>query len=133
MKTFPTAIFAIILLAFSCNDHVAPGSCLSIKTLPFEHVDTSTIFKIQVENQCEKPVKEYGIVYTAYFRGVGNHNIDPTITDNKIAFDTAIMPGGNQFTYAKDFFNGRIFFYYRAYAILGDGSVIYGNRIGFTV
>lgn len=133
MKTLTIAILSMILLVFSCNDHVIPDSELSFKTLPFEHADTTTIFKIQVDDQGKKPVKEYGIVYTAYFRGVGNHNLDPTVDDNKIKFDTAFMLGINQFGYTKDFINGKTFFYYRAYAILDDGSVIYGNRISLTI
>lgn len=133
MRTLPIAILSMILLAFSCNDHVIPDSQLSFRTLPFEHVDTTTIFRIQVEDQGNKPVREHGIVYTAYFRGVGNHNQNPTIDDNKIRFDNALMLGINQFTYTKDFIDGKTFFYYRAYAILDDGSVVYGNRINFTV
>lgn len=133
MKTLSIIIISALFMASSCTDHVTPHSELSIKTLPFEHVNSTTIFKIQVDDQGERPVKEYGIVYTAYYRGTGNHNLDPTIDDNKITFNTALMLGINQFTYTKDFINGRTFFYYRAYAILEDGSVVYGNRISFTI
>jgi len=133
MKALPIAILSLILLTFSCDDHVIPNGNLLLKTLPFEHVNTTTIFKIQVDHQGKKPVIEYGIVYTAYFRGAGNHKLDPTVDDIKIIFDTPFMLGINQFNYTKDFINGKTFFHYRAYAILDDGSVIYGNRISFTI
>jgi hypothetical protein len=129
MKALSITFIFFLFVTFSCTDHVSPSTELSIKTLPFE----LRVFKVQVDNLGAKAVTQYGIVYTVYPRGVGNHNLDPTINDNKIIFNTPIVLGVNRFNYAMDFLNGKTFFYYRAYAILEDGSVVYANRISFTI
>ena len=122
-----TCTLSLLLLLSDCADHtLAP---LVIKTLPF----TSGItFKVEVTALGDKPVTEYGIVYTAYFRASQDpHILDPTINNSKIIFPAPFQLGTSEYLYPTDFFQGRTFFYYRAYAIQNDGSVAYGNRIGY--
>jgi len=95
------------------KDHELPGSYLDIHTLPMHPSTLSTTFAIGTNALGDKPILEHGIVYTAYFRGVGNHNLEPTIEDNRVIFDTNLMLGTNEFTYFKDIIAGRTFFYYR--------------------
>lgn len=88
-------------------------------------------YQIQVDEVGDKPVTEYGIVYTAYPRGLGGHNFQPTIADNKIEFTSPIAAGVNTFT-GTIRNSGATFYYYRAYAIV-DGSPVYGTYLSYTV
>lgn len=102
---------------------------LTIKTLPFT---TGLTFNVEATDLGSRPITEYGIVYTAYFRASPvPHTLQPTILDTKIIFPEPMKLGVNQLVYASDFFGGRTFFYYRAYAILEGGSVVYGNSVGY--
>ena len=131
---FHTGLFCLVSLLSACTkDHDIPASKIDIRTLAFEPSIISTVFKIQTNALGDKPITEHGVVYTAYFRGVGNHNLEPTINDNKVLFDTDLVAGVNEFTYLKDIIAGRTFFYYRAYAILNDNSVVYANRLSHTI
>ncbi|GLU52943.1 hypothetical protein [Dyadobacter frigoris] len=79
----------------------------------------------------DKPVTEYGIVYTAYVRGQGDHNFQPTIADHKIVFTDSIAAGLNTFIGTVPN-NGQTFYYYRAYGIV-DGIPVYGTYLAYTV
>lgn len=127
-----TAVFCIFFSACT-KDHELPGSYPDIQTLPMRPSTLSTTFAIKANALGHKPILEHGIVYTAYFRGAGNHNLEPTVEDNRVIFDTNLMVGTNEFTYLKDFIAGRTFFYYRAYVILSDNSVVYANRLSYTI
>ena len=124
-----TCLMIGLLSLTHCVDHVLDP--LVIKTLPFT---TGLTFKVEATSLGDKPVTEYGIVNTSYLRASPTpHNMDPTVADRKIVFPTSIGLGINQHVIpSSTFFSGQTFFYYRAYAILDDGSVIYGNRLAYT-
>jgi len=126
-------ILVMTLLSGCTKDHQIPVSQIEIKTLPFSLATLSTVFRMEAVRLGDKPVVEHGVVYTAYFRGVGNHNQQPTVGDNKVAFDTKLSVGTNEYVYAKDIIAGRTFFYYRAYAILDDNSVVYANKLSYVI
>ena len=127
-------ITLLISLVFiqGCTDHVNPRST-QLTTLPFVVENGRFIFSLQGDQLGDSPVKEYGIVYTSYFRGVGNHNIVPTVDDSRIEFSLPLIKGVNKFDFGPNFFNGRTFFYYCAYVISADDKVVYGNTIAFTL
>lgn len=117
-----------LLLGLSrCMDHdLAP---LTLRTLPFT---TGLTFQVEATELGSKPVTEFGIVYTAYFRASQEpHTMQPTLSNTKIVFPGPMKLGVNQLVYTSDFFGGRTFFYYRAYALLEGGAVVYGNSIGY--
>ncbi|WP_342088749.1 hypothetical protein [Dyadobacter sp. OTU695] len=128
-------LLMLVMTLFSgcTKDHQIPVSEIEIRTLPFSLATQSTVFRMEAVQLGDQPVVEHGVVYTAYFRGVGNHNQLPTVSDNKVAFDTKLSLGANEYTYAKDIIAGRTFFYYRAYAILDDHSVVYANKLSYVI
>ncbi|SDF55992.1 hypothetical protein SAMN04487996_111145 [Dyadobacter soli] len=129
-------VFLVLVMAMlsSCvKDHQIPTSQIQILTLSFSPATQSTVFRIQATQLGDQPIIEHGVVFTAYFRGVGNHNQLPTISDNKVVFDNKLILGTNEYAYMKDIIAGRTFFYYRAYAILSDNSVVYANRLSYTI
>lgn len=126
------ALFLCLGFASCLKDHDLEIVPAVLVTLPFEVKNQSYIFSIQVDELGNRKIVEYGIVYTAYYRGVGDHNLFPTLQDSKLIFDSPPMPGLNQLLYQKDFINGRAFIYYRSYAKMEDGTVLYGNRLTFT-
>lgn len=129
-------VFLVLVTAMlsSCvKDHQIPASQIEIRTLPFSPATQSTVFRIQATQLGDQPIIEHGVVFTAYFRGVGSHNQLPIISDNKVAFDKKLILGTNEYSYMKDIIAGRTFFYYRAYAILGDNSVVYANRLSYII
>ena len=133
IKFYAFLFCSVMLLSACTKDHDVPSPVVDIRTLTFQPSTLSTVFKIQANALGDKPITEHGVVYTAYFRGVGNHNLEPTINDNKVVYDTDLVIGVNEFTYLKDIIAGRTFFYYRAYAILNDNSVVYANRLSHTI
>lgn len=126
-------VFVTAMLSSCVKDHQIPASQIEIRTLPFSPATQSTVFRIQATQLGDQSIIEHGVVFTAYFRGVGNHNQLPTISDNKVVFDNKLMLGTNEYAYMKDIIAGRTFFYYRAYAILSDNSVVYANRLSYTI
>lgn len=126
-------MLAMALLSGCTKDHQIPIFEIEIRTLPFSLATQSTVFRMEAVQLGDKPIVEHGVVYTAYFRGVGNHNQLPTTRDNKVAFDTKLSLGANEYSYAKDIIAGRTYFYYRAYAILDDHSVVYANKLSYVI
>lgn len=126
-------MLVMALLPGCTEDHQIPASEIEIRTLPFSLATQSTVFRMEAVQLGDQPVVEHGVVYTAYFRGVGNHNQQPTVSDNKVAFDTKLSLGANEYSYAKDIIAGRTFFYYRAYAILDDHSIVYANKLSYVI
>lgn len=90
-------------------------------------------FKVRVDKLGDLPVTEHGILHLAFFRAENDHDYVPRIEHGtKIKFDGPLVLGANTYRYTGDAFAGRYFFYYRAYAIKNDGSVVYGEIRNFT-
>jgi hypothetical protein len=126
-------VLAMIFLSSCVKDHQIPASQIEIRTLPFSPATQSTVFRMEAVQLGDQDIIEHGVVFTAYFRGVGNHNQLPTVSDSKVPFDTKLTLGTNEYSYVKDIIAGRTFFYYRAYAILEDNSIVYANRLSYTI
>lgn len=117
-----------LLLFAACTDHEIETKITKVTTLKSFGNDG---YQIQADEIGDQPVTEYGIAYTAYFRGQGGHNMLPTVSDRKVVFDNPIVKGLNQFKGIVPN-GGQTFYYYRAYAISEDG-VVYGNVLSYAV
>ncbi len=126
-------VLTMVFLSSCVKDHQIPASQIEIRTLPFSLATQSTVFRMEAIQLGDQAIVEHGVVFTAYFRGVGNHNQLPTVGDNKVPFDKKLILGTNEYSYVKDIIAGRTFFYYRAYAILEDNSIVYANRFSHTI
>jgi hypothetical protein len=112
----------------ACTDHDIEANLPALTTLKSFG---SSGYQIQVDRIGDKPVLEYGIAYTSYVRGVGNHKLSPTIADSKIVFEDPMAPGLNVYKNVLPN-SGATFFYYRAYAMVQD-SVVYGSVLALDV
>lgn len=121
------SLFALLFFA-ACTDHQIETRVTKVTTLKSFGNDG---YQIQADEIGDQSVTEYGIAYTAYFRGQGDHNMLPTVNDRKIIFDNPIVKGLNQFKGTVPN-GGQTFYYYRAYAISKDG-VVYGNVLSYSV
>lgn len=123
-----------LLFCLSCADH-EPGNgpvvAPKIKTL--EIIDGEVIngveglnFRILVEELGNTTVVEYGMVWKVQ---KDNQQVTPTVNDSKTVFSMPFTIG----QHSKHEFNIQnqkpyVDLFYRAYAILGNGTVIYGNE-----
>jgi len=128
----------VVSLSACMEDHRL--ELLGLTTLKYEYKPTfGFVFKIKINNIGDTPIVEHGIVYTAYYKGAGNHKINPTVdVDPKIVFTSPIKVGINEGVFKNginnDFIFGRTYFYYRAYAILNNGIIAYSNHYqSFTI
>jgi hypothetical protein len=72
-----SALFLFVFIGLSaCTDHDIETNLPALTTL--ESFGSSG-YQLQVDRIGDKPILEYGIVYTSYFRGVGNHNLSPPL------------------------------------------------------
>ncbi|WP_159477333.1 hypothetical protein [Dyadobacter sp. 3J3] len=129
IRTVTTALFfSTLVFLSSCTDHNIEPGVFGLTTLKSFG---GSGYQVQIDALGDKPVTEYGIVYTAYPRGLGDHNIQPTVADNKIKFTSPITKGVNTFTGTIPN-SGSTFYYYRAYAIV-DNIPVYGTYLAYTV
>ncbi|SKB56648.1 hypothetical protein [Dyadobacter psychrophilus] len=126
-------VFALMLFAQSCVDHELPGTPPQMETLEFSSGNgwkCSVTFNLDIKDVGTIPVKEYGMVYTT--SGKGNAPLaNPVVeTDFKQVFPMPFLPGKK--TKLNEVSNTcGPYVYYRAYAILEDGTVVYGQEIEF--
>lgn len=121
----PTLFFVMLLMAFACTDHNMPGPP-QLETLITEmNCNASFTYKLNVKESGNMRVVEYGIVYS----GTAPINPTPTVDINaKTIFSEAFTDGPKtQLGYSLCVPET----YYRAYAILENGTVVYGNIIHF--
>ena len=124
-------IFALMLFTQACVDHELPGNPPQLETLKWTSGNgwkCSYTFNLDIKDVGTKTVKEYGIVYTT--KGVGNPRVgNPVVeSDMKEVFPMPFLPGPKH-KLSGEVCGGNV--YYRAYAILEDNSVVYGNAIAF--
>lgn len=126
---------SLFLFSYSCQDHVPPGEppLLSTHELFYDSIHGKCSFTTELEvlNIGTIPVTEYGIVYNAALSGgSGPNRENPTIEDYpKIVFDMPFSTGIKTKVGPQICTNSN---YYRAYAILSNGTVTYGQTLRFT-
>ncbi|WP_157474783.1 hypothetical protein [Dyadobacter sp. Leaf189] len=131
LKKTATALclfLSIFLMAFSCDDHVVPEEPTEEPVTAFTSTSAGLAFNLVIYNYTfgslgMVPVMEHGIVrVNADVNSVG---ILPTVDDKKII--------SNEAAAVKIFGVFEVVtpelkkIYYRPYAILENGNVIYGN------
>ena len=133
LRIFLALCLLVCLNACSMQDHVIPKQ-VKLSTPAFEFTDDFKMrFKVQVDSLGDLPVTEYGILHLSFFRAENDTDYTPRIEHGaKMQFDQPIELGINNFVYAGNAFQGKYFFYYRAYALLSDGSVAYGDIKSYT-
>ena len=126
---------SLFLFSYSCQDHQVPGEppLLSTHELFYDssHGKCSFTTELEVLNIGTVPVTEYGIVYnSALGGGSGPGHDNPTIENYpKIVFDMPFSTGVKTEVGPQICTNSN---YYRAYAILSNGTVVYGQTLRFT-
>jgi hypothetical protein len=127
------AVFLIFTL--SCTDHNIPEKP-DLETLVYgANCKFSFTYKLKVLRVGDFPVTEYGIVWKQgyapdYRPGVPPSDPPVVETDTKAVFDLPLTLG------EKTKLAGGIcapLVYYRAYAILQDGTVVYGNLLAYLI
>ncbi|MCE7061992.1 hypothetical protein [Dyadobacter sp. CY343] len=132
-STYLIAVLVIGGFFASCSlqDHVTPEP-LRITTDSVRY-NNGWNFGVRAYEMADLPVTEHGILYLAFFRASNDHDYVPRIEHGgRIKFDGPLVPGANKSLYTGDAFAGRYFYFYRAYAILSDGSVVYGDIKNYT-
>ncbi|MCF0075807.1 hypothetical protein LZD49_35405 [Dyadobacter sp. CY261] len=130
-----SSIFILTLCLFlsgcSLQDHVVPEALeIGTETVTF---NSGWDFKLRADKLGDIPPTEHGILYLAFFKASNDTDYVPRIEHgSKIKFDGPLVLGANSYKYTGNAFAGRSFFYYRAYAIKSDGSVVYGEIRNFT-
>jgi hypothetical protein len=124
-------LMSLFLFAHACVDHQIPGTPPQLETLKWSSGNgwkCSYTFNLDIKDVGTMPVKEYGIVYT--FNGIGNPRVgNPVVeSDMKEVFPMPFLPGPKS-KLSGDICGPNV--YYRAYAILENNSVVYGQEIAF--
>lgn len=115
----------VLLFCFSCTDHepgrqprVITGEAVATPTAP------AVSFKVIVEAG-DFPIVEYGVVYSLKENANDNvFNTTPTVADTKAVFP---LPATNGQHIKVENVVPFVEMYYRAYAIIQGGAVIYGD------
>ncbi|MEO6285703.1 MAG: hypothetical protein ABIN80_11625 [Dyadobacter sp.] len=116
-------VFTGLLFAnFSCQDHVVPQKEAQIKTESRADLGTGVWnYRLSITDLGNVPITEYGIVYVTSALPAP---LTPTVSDTKIIFPLITTLGLKTRPGLKPV-GANIF--YRAYAILENGSVVYGE------
>ena len=135
LSVLGVVLLSLFLFSYSCQDHQVPGEppLLSTHELFYDslHGKCSFTTELEVLNIGTIPVTEYGIVYNAALNGGGGPGYDNPSIDNypKIVFDMPFSTGIKTKVGPQICTNSN---YYRAYAILSNGTVVYGQTLRFT-
>ncbi|TLV01021.1 hypothetical protein [Dyadobacter luticola] len=135
LRNFYVRALSCLLLAVisnSCTDHAMPSVLPEIETLAVTSapsgIKCGTFFSANVISVGTMPVKKFGVVLTA--RGVNQVHPNPVVNvDYEVVLDLPFQPGIKGATGPQVCTNE---IYYRAYAILEDDTVVYGNELHFT-
>ncbi|WAC09897.1 hypothetical protein [Dyadobacter pollutisoli] len=124
-------VLSLFLFSYSCQDHVVPGVPPQLKTLPFsggQNAKCSLTYTVEVTDVGTIPVKEYGVVFSAVNDG-RTFVVNPTVADNIRVIVALPFVAGPKSNAGPQICTNRI--NYRAYAILQDDSVVYGNTLNY--
>ena len=129
-----TGLLAFFLLfCLSCTDHEPSGPIVAPKIKTLQIINTEEVngavglnFRILIEELGNVPVTEYGVVWKVQ---KDNQQATPTVNDSKTVFPMPFTLG----QHSKLEFNVQtqqpyVFMFYRAYAILENGTVVYAGE-----
>jgi hypothetical protein len=136
---FSALLTALFLFAFSCQDHVVPEEpeteTLKINTLNIESPTEGEYnigrYWVEIKALGSKPIKEFGIVASFHSKGSNDYTDLPTIANQvKIIEETATLGEHSLIDLAPNRDEITEMFY-RAYAELTNGDIIYGEVLKY--
>ncbi|MCE7066412.1 hypothetical protein [Dyadobacter sp. CY326] len=142
---FSSLLAALFLFAFSCQDHRTPepqqepvAEDAQIRTLEITNpgqVINDLNFRMSFEKLGTRPISEYGVLLSFKSTNSDEFSANPTLADeysSPLKFDNAAAVGEHIKLQKSVGFDDFKTLYYRAYAKLGDGKVIYGAALEYT-
>lgn len=123
------ALLLLGLLHFQCTDHGPQTNPPKVTTGNMAVINPDLFrFSVNLSEFAGNTVKEFGIVYSVHYYDVlkGSHTDKPTLDWQKILFKETPSNG----LHTKDVVAPATSYfriYYRAYAVLNDGAVMYGD------
>lgn len=140
---FSSLLAALFLFAFSCQDHRDPdpepvAEDARIRTLEITNpgqVINDLNFRMSFEKVGNRPISEYGLLLS--FKSVNSDEFAavPTLGNefsSALKFDNPATAGEHVKLQKSVGFDDFKTLYYRAYAKLNDGNVIYGEALEYT-
>jgi hypothetical protein len=139
MKKIALSVLLTILFLtnFSCTDHYIPERPAVVETLPFEWAparvsegwNSHLFWNLQFSDLGTHAIEEYGIVYSSLVYGSEEPvSEEPSIDDvysSTIPFSSTVVVDETITEFHK--ISGFESLYYRAYAKLAGGRVVYGE------
>ncbi|PSL28727.1 hypothetical protein [Dyadobacter jiangsuensis] len=134
LSVLGAVLLSLFLFSYSCQDHQVPGEppLLSTHELFYDSINGKCSFTTELEvlNIGTIPVTEYGVVFSAVGGGDGPFTDTPMVeTHSKVIFDMPFSTGVKTKVGPQICTNNN---YYRAYAILSNGTVVYAQTLHFT-
>lgn len=137
MKKFSIRLFGmlafVLLYSMSCTDHVIPpdqGAEIKIKTLETQlnyKPENFYVVGAKLEVVGSKAIKEIGIVYSLRLLNNPSFHTNPTVADTKVISVTNPKEVGDYKVGHNLPVASFETMYYRAFAILEDDTVVYGE------
>lgn len=123
----------VLLFCFSCTDHepqpetAVPPVIKTIETRLNYKPESFYIVGAELESKGSRAIKEIGIVYSLRFNNNPSFHAVPTLSDTKVVSGTNPENAGIYKTGHTLPVSSFERMYYRAFAILSDDTVVYGN------
>ncbi|WP_426295126.1 hypothetical protein ACN9ML_10430 [Dyadobacter endophyticus] len=127
LSVFGMVFLSLFLFSYSCQDHQIPEVPPSLVTLQVSPgaVRCEVAFNFNLVDTGNMPITEFGIVVAGTGFG-GNSSETPSVgTHTKLVFDPPFTTGVKNKN-SKVCTNNVSF---RAYAILSNGTIVYGERL----
>ncbi|GGH28561.1 hypothetical protein GCM10007423_15230 [Dyadobacter endophyticus] len=133
MKKFSIHLFGmlafVILCCFACTDHEPNPEVLPVvKTVEvtFNSQTGKPLFHLRIESTGNVGITEYGVAYLLAPFGNNPADFTPTVDGPKVVFD---LPGTvGDHSKSAPFTDAEVeVYFYRSYAKLQNGNVIYGD------
>ena len=131
----------MFLFAFSCQDHRDPEPLAEdarLRTLEITNpgqIINDLNFRMSFEKLGARPITEYGVLLSFKATNSGEFSATPTLGNefsSPLKFDGAASVGEHIKLQKSIGFDDFKTLYYRAYAKLGNGNIIYGETLEYT-
>lgn len=139
-------LFSLLLITLiiniSCKDHEVPEVLPVLKTLPIQQLRLvpppeptlyTNRYRLEVTEKGNVPVSRYGILFTTYSGAEFQHpesiNKQPIVTTSINHDFAAPFELGERTLEEGPNYPLRTYVFQRAYAVLADGRVIYGDVV----